>query len=149
MTQVWIFQVALQTVREPQGPSNTAELSFSARMAPSANGDPPQDFSQVVRYSHDNDENLDLNDLTPQLALSTRELHESASGKLSASQQVVRSIKKFSMSLNWLSIPTIPPIRKVTVPYMAAGFALATHANAQGRWKDSACLLYTSPSPRD
>ena len=140
VTQVWIFQVAFQKVREPQGPSNTDELSFSARMARSANGDIPQDISQVDRYSHEKYENSDLNGLTPQFAHSTRESHESASGKSSPSQQVVRSSKKFSMSLDWLSVPsvTIPPIRKVSAPYMAAGFALATHANAQGRWKDSA-----------
>lgn len=58
----------------------------------------------------------------------------------SSVQNVTVATRKCSRSLQWLSQTSvvIPPIYKVTAPYMAAGFALSVHANAQGRWKDSA-----------
>lgn len=61
----------------------------------------------------------------------------------------------FPKSLAWLETDNvaIPPICKVTAPYMNAGFTTAVYANAQGRWKDCAPMQvrihYITPACTD
>ena len=138
-------------MREPQGPYNTGENIFSAdaRVPRNINGDLLQDVAQVglvppwLNTDLETDENSppnDLNHLKPHLAPSSLASDKSASDKPCSFRHVAHATTRFPTSLDRLTVDPvqIPPIRKVTAPYMAAGFAMATHANAQGRWKDCA-----------